>query len=62
MVLFRKCFVFFEVSRPFRSPLLLLKHLSLLLSFFIPHVSQEESDGRIMIVLFGLWCFAISEL
>ena len=51
-------FVFFEVSGSFCFLVFLYKRLRFLIIFFISHVNQGGSDWRILIVLFGMCCFA----
>ena len=51
-------FVFFEVSWSFCFLVFLYKRLRFLIIFLNSHVSKEGSDWRILIVLFGMCCFA----
>ena len=50
--------VFFKVSGLFCFLYFLYKRLRFPIIFFISHVSQGGSDWRILIVLFGICCFA----
>ena len=56
VVMFRVC-LYFSAGR-FVFLYFLYKRLRFLIIFFISHVSQGGSDWRILIVLFGMCCFA----
>ena len=58
VVMFRVCLYFLKSAGHFVFLYFLYKRLRFLIIFFISHVSQAGSDWRILIILFGICCFA----
>ena len=58
VVMFRVCLYFSKSAGRFVFLYFLYKRLRFLIIFFISHVNQGGSDWRILIVLFGMCCFA----
>ena len=58
VIMFLVCFYFSKSAGRFVFIYFLYERLRFLIFFFISHVSQGGSDWRILIVLFGMCCFA----